>query len=131
MTILGSAFGNHKVVLPVDLVDMRCFGILAAATRPGTNSLSQCLAGFDVDLSLGNAFSASATEIDASIIIPEKVRVNSALIDPNRVRPFPCRIITPDVEVSAIASVGCDHVEASFVVTNRGRIDATGYTCTS
>ena len=127
MTILGSAFGNHQVVMPVDLVDMRCFGILATATRPGSNRLCHGLAGFDIDLSLGNAFHARATEIDASIIVPEEVRVYPALIDPDRVRPFPGRMITPDVEVSAIANVGCDHVEAPFVVTDSGRVDATGY----
>ena len=121
MGIFSTAFRDHEVVPSVLLVDMRSFGISSACSVPYDLRLCELFSCIRIDLAEHYIVVCRAAEIAFSVFIPEKVRIDSRHVHCHRIRPCSIRILGAYDEVAKAGTVGRDHVECTFMVTDGRR----------
>lgn len=99
---------------------LRCLEIASARTLPDAAAWRQLASRCNIDLTLHDSADALivcsvAHKINVAVF-KIQIRINSALIDIDRILPFPINIIRPHIEVFAQRIVGGGHVESTVII---------------
>ena len=128
-----AAFGDHEIVLPVDLVEVRALRVLAAGAGPdeppGSLLAFHIGAAFhiqlhEVDQPAILAVAAGVNDVHLAIVVEQQRRIGVHVAKPDRLGPRAARIARRHVKRALRGEVRRDHVEQAVVVAQRGRIDA-------
>ena len=124
VTVFSSALGRHKIIIVVYFIHMRTFKIPSAGALPNAFAFSKLFSVSYIYLALNNSASAKTVCPVAHKIRPAVLkiqgRINTSLIDENRIGPFSVNIFRIYIKILAGSIVCSYHIE-SFAVKSYSR----------
>ena len=124
MTHLRASLGNQEIVPSVFFVNMRSLGITTACSVPQYFALSQLFPCHWINLAKHDPIRIG--DHVALAVLKEERRVNSSLLQIDRLRPRSFRILSGHKEIASRGDIRGDHVICPIIIADRGGEDSAG-----
>ncbi|MNP29370.1 hypothetical protein D3C76_1223920 [compost metagenome] len=129
MSIFCPTFRTHQIVVIVYFVKMWTLREFPSATSPDQACIAKLLTRFNINLTLVDPhplLGACACEINLSII-KKQGGINAFLLHIKWIRPFACRVIRPNVEMTSAILICRNHIKTTVIITKSRRPNTSGH----